>query len=81
MGKEKIISCTLVILITIPLFCFVCTWTTQKTSKGLVIRCPKCGAFCPLKEVDKTFDGCEESLRSSGGGPLSPLRGTLFLVF
>ena len=63
MGKEKIISCTLVILITIPLFCFGCTWTTQKTSKGLVIRCPKCAAFYSLKEVDKTFEWMRGELK------------------
>lgn len=38
------------------LFYFGCSWTTQETSKGTVIRCPKCGAFYSSKEGAETFE-------------------------
>jgi len=56
MGKRKTIISTLVILVMISLFCFGFSWTTEKTSKGLVIRCPKCGAFYSSKEGAETFE-------------------------
>ena len=56
MGKRKTIFCTLAILVIISLFCFGCSWTAEETSKGLVIRCPKCGAFYSSKEGAETFE-------------------------
>jgi hypothetical protein len=44
------------LLAILSLFCFGCSWTTEKTSKGLVIRCPKCGAFYSSKEGAETFE-------------------------
>jgi hypothetical protein len=45
-----------VLLAILALSCFGCSWTTEKTSKGTVIRCPKCGAFYSSKEGAETFD-------------------------
>jgi predicted Zn-ribbon and HTH transcriptional regulator len=56
MDKRKIIFRTLAVLVMIPLLCFGCSWTTEKTSKGLVIRCPKCAAFYSSKEGVETFE-------------------------
>jgi hypothetical protein len=44
------------LLAILCLFCLGCSWTTEKTSKGLVIRCPKCGAFFSSKEGAETFE-------------------------
>jgi len=44
------------LLAILSLFCFGCSWTTEKTSKGLVIRCPKCAAFYSSKEGVETFE-------------------------
>ena len=46
----------LALLTILSLFCFGCSWTTEKTSKGLVNRCPKCGAFFSSKEGAETFE-------------------------
>ncbi len=56
MRKRKIIFCTLAMMTVISLFCFGCSWTTQETSKGTVIRCPKCGDFFSSKEGAETFE-------------------------
>lgn len=56
MGKRKTILYTLAILVMIPLFCSGCSWTTGKTSKGLAIRCPKCGAFFSSKQGAEAFE-------------------------
>jgi hypothetical protein len=44
------------LLAILSLFCFGCSWTTEKTSKGQVIRCSKCGAFFSSKEGAETFE-------------------------
>jgi predicted RNA-binding Zn-ribbon protein involved in translation (DUF1610 family) len=56
MRKRKIIFCTLAMMAAISLFCFGCSWTTQETSKGTVIRCPKCGDFYQSKEGTETLE-------------------------
>ena len=56
MGKRKIISCTLAVFVIISLCCFGCSWTTEETSKGLVVRCPKCGVFYSSQEGAETFE-------------------------
>jgi hypothetical protein len=45
--------------------CFGCSWTTEKTSKGSVIRCPKCGAFFSSKEGAETFDWMQAEPRET----------------
>jgi len=56
MGKRKIIFCTLAVFVIISLCCFGCSWTTGETSKGLVIRCAKCGAYYSSQEGAETFE-------------------------
>jgi hypothetical protein len=46
----------LALLATLSLISFACSWTTEQTSKGLAIRCPKCGAFYSSKEGAETFE-------------------------
>jgi len=45
-----------VLLAILSLFCLGCSWTTEETSKGTMIRCPKCGAFYSSKEGAETFE-------------------------
>jgi len=47
------------------LFCFGCSWTTQETSKGAVIRCPKCGAFFSSKQGAETFEWMRGELKDT----------------
>ena len=61
MLKRVVIFALLVIL---SLLCFGCSWTTEETSKGKVIRCPKCGDFFSSKEGAETF----EWMRAEPGG-------------
>jgi len=44
------------LLVILSLLCFGCAWTTEGTSKGSGIRCPKCGAFFSSKEGAETFE-------------------------
>lgn len=61
MDKRKVIFCTLAVLVMILLLCFGCSWTTEKTSKGSVIRCPKCGEFFSWNKGLRPLSGCERS--------------------
>ena len=56
MDKRKVTFCILAVLVMILLLCFGCSWTTEKTSKGSVIRCPKCGEFLSSKQGAETFE-------------------------
>ncbi len=59
MRRRKTILYIAAILIVIPLFCSGCSWTTESTSKGLVIRCPKCGAFFSSKQGAEAFESMQ----------------------
>ncbi len=53
MRKGLITFCLFTLL---SLSCFGCSWTTKESSKGTMIRCPKCGAFYSSKEGAETFE-------------------------
>ncbi len=56
MDNRKAVFFTLAILAIISLFSLGCSWTAEETSKGMVIRCPKCGAYFSSKEGTETFE-------------------------
>jgi len=60
MFKWGIMFC---ILTFVSLSCFGCAWTTQESSKGTMIRCPKCGAFYSSKEGAETFEWMRGELK------------------
>jgi len=62
MPKWVIIFCILTLL---SLFCFGCVWTTKESSKGTMIRCPKCGAFYSSKEGAETFEWMRGELKDT----------------
>jgi hypothetical protein len=49
----------------LSLFCFGCSWTTQETSKGTLIRCPKCGAFYSSKQGAEMFEWMRGELKDT----------------
>jgi hypothetical protein len=49
----------------LSLSCFGCTWATRESSKGTMIRCPKCGAFYSSKEGAETFEWMRGGLKDT----------------
>jgi len=52
-------------LIFISLSCLGCTWATKESSKGTMIRCPKCGAFYSTKQGAETFEWMRGDLKGT----------------
>lgn len=62
MRKGLITFCLFTI---VSLSCFGCTWITKDSSKGTMIRCPKCGAFYSSKEGAETFEWMRGELKDT----------------
>jgi tRNA(Ile2) C34 agmatinyltransferase TiaS len=62
MRQWVIMFCLLTIL---SFFCFGCSWTMKESSKGTMIRCPKCGAFYSSKEGAETFEWMRGGLKDT----------------